>query len=70
MGQAGGYCMSPAAASHHQQARHGQPYPAAYAQTLPASSQYRSAQPHSQTGGSPQLTSVNGQVDCTDEQQW
>jgi len=65
--QAGGYCSAAPAAGHpHQQGRHGQPYSAGYAQTLPASSQYRQ-QPHSQTG-SPQVTMVNGQIDCTDDQ--
>ena len=65
--QASGYCSASTAAAHsHQQGRHGQPYTAGYAQTLPASSQYRQ-QPHSQTG-SPQVTMVNGQIDCTEDQ--
>ena len=67
--QAGGYCSAATAAGHpHQQGRHGQPYTAGYAQTLPASTQYRQQpQPHSQTG-SPQVAMVNGQIDCTDDQ--
>jgi len=64
--QAGVYC-SAATHSHHQ-GRPGQPYTAGYAQTLPASSQYRQ-QPQSQTG-SPQVTMVNGQIDCTDDQRY
>ena len=66
-GQVASYCASPSssAASHsHQQARHAPPYAAGYAQTLPASSQYRSTQPHSQTSGSP--LAVNGLLDGTD----
>jgi len=66
-GQVASYCASPSssAASHsHQQARHAAPYAAGYAQTLPASSQYRSTQPHSQTSGSP--LAVNGLLDGTD----
>jgi len=67
VGQSGGYCPTATAAAHsHQQGRHGQPYTAGYAQTLPASSMYRQ-QSHPLTCNQ-QVTPVNGQIDCTDDQ--
>jgi len=61
----GGYASTATPHSHHQ-GRHGQPYTAGYAQTLPASSQYRQ-QPHPQACNQ-QMTPVNGQINCTDDQ--
>ena len=66
--QVSGYSTTAASTSHsHQQGRHAPPYTAGYAQTLPASSQYRQ-QPHSMACNQ-QVTPVNGQIDCTEDQQ-